>query len=107
VSTGTICLTCRCYINMADEQYRCRCEKPVPSEDGRTPNEQIRRQHPLATRCRSCSALIVWFKTAAGKRMPVDESSTQPTDAEHQLDLKRHVSHFSTCPDAAKFRGPR
>lgn len=69
--------------------------------------EQIRRRHPHATTCSSCSALIVWFRTAAGKRMPVDEASTLPTDAEHQLDLKRHVSHFSTCPEAAKWRKPR
>jgi hypothetical protein len=39
--------------------------------------------------------------------MPVDEASTCPTDAEHQLDLKRHVSHFSTCPDAPSWRKPR
>jgi hypothetical protein len=69
--------------------------------------EQIRRTHPLATTCSSCSALIVWFRTAAGKRMPVDEASTLPTDAEHQLDLKRHKSHFATCVDAAKWRKPR
>jgi hypothetical protein len=69
--------------------------------------EQIRRTHPLATRCASCSASIVWFRTAAGKRMPVDESSTQPTDAEHQLDLKRHVSHFATCPNANQHRRSR
>lgn len=69
--------------------------------------EQIRRTHPLATRCSSCSALIVWFKTAAGKRMPVDEGSTQPTDAAHQLDLKRHVSHFATCPNANQHRRSR
>jgi hypothetical protein len=66
--------------------------------------EQIRRIHPHATSCSSCGARIVWFRTAAGKRMPVDESSTKPADAEHQLDLKRHVSHFATCPDAAKHR---
>lgn len=70
-------------------------------------DEQIRRRHPLATQCSSCGATIVWFKTLAGKRMPVDEASTLPTDAAHQLDLKRHISHFSTCPDAAKFRRAR
>lgn len=70
-------------------------------------NEQIRRQHPLATRCSSCQALIVWFKTKAGKRMPVDEATTQPTDAEHQLDLKRHRSHFATCLNADRHRRSR
>lgn len=69
--------------------------------------EQIRRVHPLSTRCSSCGASIVWFRTKTGKRMPVEESSTLPTDAEHQLDLKRHVSHFATCTDAEKWRKPR
>lgn len=68
---------------------------------------QIRRRHPFATSCSSCGALIVWFRTKAGKRMPVDEASTQPTDAEHQLDLKRHKSHFATCPNSAQHRSPR
>ena len=70
-------------------------------------SEQIRRRHPFATRCSSCSADIVWFRTTSGKRMPVDEASTKPTDREDQLDLSRHVSHFSSCPDAAKFRSKR
>lgn len=77
-------------------------------------DEQIRRAHPFAVACESCGALIVWFRTKTGKRMPVDESSTQPTDAAHQLDLKmpsrpegRHVSHFSTCPQANDWRRSR
>lgn len=70
-------------------------------------DEQIRRRHPLAVPCSFCRALIVWFRTKAGKRMPIDEETTQPTDAEHQLDLARHRSHFATCPDAAKHRRPR
>lgn len=70
-------------------------------------NEQIRRRHPLATSCSSCGASIVWFRTLAGKKMPVDESSTLPTDGAHQLDLKRHVSHFATCVNADQHRRPR
>lgn len=70
-------------------------------------NEQIRRQHPLAVPCRSCKALVVWFRTPKGKRMPVDEATTLPTDAEHQLDLTRHKSHFATCPHADEHRRPR
>ena len=69
--------------------------------------EEIRRIHPLATRCTSCEARIVWFKTLAGKKMPVDEASTLPTDRADQLDLKRHKSHFATCPDANKHRKAR
>lgn len=65
------------------------------------------RHHPFETRCGSCNSLIVWFKTAAGKRMPVNAETTKPTDAEHQLDLKRHISHFATCPQADRHRRPR
>lgn len=66
-----------------------------------------RRKHPFTTQCRSCGADIVWFRTKNDKRMPIDEASTKSTDAEHQLDLKRHVSHFSTCPDADHHRRAR
>ncbi len=66
--------------------------------------ETQRRIHPLAGRCSSCGERIVWFKTSKGKNMPVNEETTKPTDAAHQLDLSRHVSHFATCPEAAKFR---
>lgn len=56
-------------------------------------------------RCRSCRAKIIWFKTAAGKNMPVDSDTVEPDDEE--LDLSRHVSHFSTCPQADEHRKPR
>jgi len=66
--------------------------------------EQMRQRHPFEVKCRSCGAPIVWFRTASGKRMPVDATSCKPTDAAHQLDLKRHVSHFATCPYAEQHR---
>jgi hypothetical protein len=69
--------------------------------------EEIRTPHPFATPCSSCGASVVWFRTKNGKRMPVDEATTRPTDAEHQLDLKRHVSHFATCPQRDSWRKPR
>jgi hypothetical protein len=56
-------------------------------------------------RCRSCRAQIIWFTTAAGKKMPVDADTVEPKDDE--LDLERHVSHFATCNDAEKWRKPR
>lgn len=65
------------------------------------------RHHPFETTCRSCGALIVWFRTKAGKRMPVNADTTKPNDAEHQLDLKRHKSHFATCPNADEHRSKR
>lgn len=57
------------------------------------------------SRCRSCRAEIIWFKTATGKNMPVDAHTVRPEDDE--LDLDRHVSHFSTCPDDQRWRKPR
>ncbi len=69
--------------------------------------EPIPERHPFQQICRSCGKPIVWFRTKSGKRMPVDAATTKPTDAEHQLDLKRHVSHFATCPYAEKHRNPR
>lgn len=52
--------------------------------------------------CRSCKAPVTWVITAAGKKMPIDghllDSAFEPG---------AHVSHWSTCPDAAKFRRPK
>ena len=56
-------------------------------------------------RCRSCNAKIIWFKTAAGKNMPVDADTVEPED--RSLDLTRHQSHFASCPNADKHRRPR
>lgn len=67
----------------------------------------VYQHHPFETHCRSCQALIVWFRTAAGKRMPVNAETTRPQDAAHQLDLKRHTSHFATRPNANEHRKPR
>jgi hypothetical protein len=53
-------------------------------------------------RCRGCNAQVIWFETPAGSRMPVDAATVEPEDFE--LDLTRHISHFATCPDHAKFR---
>ena len=44
---------------------------------------------PKQSACRSCSAPIVWCKTPAGKRAPVNPEGT---------------SHFSTCPQADRWR---
>lgn len=53
-------------------------------------------------RCKSCRAQIIWFKTEAGKNMPVDADTVEADDTE--LDLERHVSHFATCPQANQHR---
>lgn len=53
-------------------------------------------------RCRSCGAAIVWVRTTSGKAMPVNAGSATVGDL--TFEPGRHVSHFSTCPDASKFR---
>ena len=52
--------------------------------------------------CRSCNADIVWFETTTGKKMPADWSEQTEEDAEdgELFNPKKHVSHFSTCPNA-------
>lgn len=57
------------------------------------------------TRCRSCRAQIIWFKTEAGRNMPVDADTVEPEDDEYEP--PRHVSHFSTCPNADEHRRSR
>lgn len=54
------------------------------------------------SRCRSCNAQIIWFKTPAGKNMPVNANSVERGD--EVLDIKRHISHFATCPTAPQHR---
>lgn len=54
------------------------------------------------TRCKSCRAQIIWFRTPAGKNMPVDADTVEPEDDD--LDLSRHVSHFATCPQSGQHR---
>jgi len=52
--------------------------------------------------CRSCEQYIVFLPTASGKTMPVDAESV--TEGDEEFNPKVHVSHFSTCPEADKFR---
>lgn len=54
--------------------------------------------------CRSCNAVIGWLKTKLGKSMPVDFASIAKDDTTTTVyDPTRHVSHYGTCPDAAKW----
>lgn len=55
--------------------------------------------------CRSCGAPIVFLRTKTGKATPVNADTVLPED--DQLELPRHVSHFSTCPDHAQHRRSR
>lgn len=69
--------------------------------------------------CRSCGATIIWTRTEAGKRMPID---VEPVDggnlilkrghggqywaivAADDIEPTRYVSHFATCPHADQHR---
>jgi hypothetical protein len=72
-------------------------------------------------RCRSCAAPIAWRHTVGGKRIPLDlapsaggniavsDHRTAVTLSADEVaaaaaDVPRYVSHFATCPDAAKWR---
>lgn len=79
--------------------------------------------------CRSCNAEIVWAITEKGKHMPVDKDPSRKGNImlvwrtndekplaiylnEAQIDAfkgslqahRMHLSHFSTCKDADKWR---
>lgn len=54
--------------------------------------------------CRSCGAEIAWVKTEKGKSMPVDIDSW---DGNRIFTPGKHISHFASCPNAAKHRKPR
>lgn len=80
------------------------------------------------SRCQGCGAEIIWIKTASGKSMPCDpqkvpywERPGSPkkvivpqsgTAVSCELDGPKgevtgfgYISHFSTCPQAGRFRG--
>jgi hypothetical protein len=81
--------------------------------------------------CRSCHGLIVWARTEAGKRMPLDAEPDETANVLLERDLTGlqipratvfragvrvvaerpgtsvHRSHFATCPFAATHRRPR
>jgi len=56
----------------------------------------------MSTPCRSCGEEIVFVKTAAGKKMPIDADTW--TEGEEYFEPRVHRSHFATCPQAEQFR---
>jgi hypothetical protein len=71
--------------------------------------------------CRSCGAEIQWVKLESGKTMPVDAYPAKNGNilvkpggmgavmTKEELEVVRprtplHLSHFSTCPNAAQHR---
>lgn len=88
-------------------------------------------------RCRSCNAAILWVETESGRRMPLDpepmedgsiiihmgpnhqqkaseiahietaEEAAARSKATEPAARTAYVSHFVTCPDAARWRRRR
>lgn len=78
------------------------------------------------SRCRGCGAEIIWIKTVGGRAMPCDPGPVlyrelrtggmkimtrdgrvlraQMCNDEDKADGIGYISHFSTCPEAEKFR---
>lgn len=58
----------------------------------RTPEEMVARgyQYDNDNVCRGCGADIEWWITPNGKKLPVNVGTAEP--------------HWSTCPDADRFR---
>lgn len=60
--------------------------------------------------CRGCGAAIDWYKTATGKRMPMNANAlprTVDTDPVTRGLIGSYAaadSHWSSCPDAAAFK---
>jgi hypothetical protein len=80
----------------------------------------------VSDQCRTCRALIVWGITEKGRRIPLDAKPhpdgniylyhdvayVLPVNgrslAEHrEMGTPLYVSHFATCPNAAKHRRKR
>jgi hypothetical protein len=57
------------------------------------------------SRCKSCGKEIIFLKTDTGKLIPVDYDLSDAAD--EYFDGEKHTTHFSTCPDAKKFRKPK
>lgn len=69
-------------------------------------------------RCRSCGAPVRWVPTEAGRSMPLDAEPSDRGNVELRAGVAvvvdpdqptltgepRYVAHFSTCPDADRWR---
>ncbi len=52
--------------------------------------------------CRACGAPIIWVKTPAGKKAPLDAVGIDGLDTNGQA-RRIYLSHFATCPRASQF----
>ena len=57
--------------------------------------------NPQVTKCSSCDADIAFALSAKGKYIPIDLNTWE---GEKTFDYSKHISHFATCPNAAKHR---
>jgi len=61
--------------------------------------------HP--SQCRDCPRPIYWIETKTGAKMPVDCNADARSWPPSATDAGSGLSHFATCPSAAKFRKGR
>lgn len=73
------------------------------SFDDAADDEKLLEAHERRiVRCRSCRARIIFLPTESGKKCPTDADTVEPSD--QTFVWGRHVSHFSTCPNASQHR---
>jgi hypothetical protein len=69
----------------------------------------------MSTRCKSCSAEVLWCRTESGKSMPVDAAPTERGNlivdgaacrvaTLFDPPSERYTSHFASCPQSAEHR---
>lgn len=76
-----------------------------------------KRENPPMAECRSCKATIMWCRTAAGQRIPMDTAPVTDgnmvivdgiararQEVDIQLGRAAYKTHFATCPQGAMFR---
>lgn len=61
------------------------------------------------SKCKSCGAEIIWAKTHAGKRVPLDKEFEnrfyfEPAKGDKVIFARTYKTHFATCPNAAEHR---
>jgi len=57
------------------------------------------------SRCSSCEAEIIFLWTRKCRAIPVDAATVKLGD--QLFDASKHITHFATCPNAAKHRTAR
>jgi len=59
-------------------------------------------------KCKSCGAEIFWARTEKEKLIPLDVKPEKrfvfTNDEQYVYNLNTYISHFATCPDAARHR---